>query len=215
MTDAYTPEMFRDETGVSRETLERLKAYAATLTDWQTRMNLVSASTLPDLWHRHMLDSAQLIPLGDEDRAAKGRPLTWLDIGSGAGFPALVIAIMTGETVHLIEKSAKKCRFLAAVAREIAPSAKVHNQRVEELAEGPDAPNVDIVTARACAPLPRLLEMAYPLLAQGAVGLFLKGQHLEKELTEATKYWRIPSRTFESRTSPEGRILRVEDLARA
>ncbi|RMF08123.1 MAG: 16S rRNA (guanine(527)-N(7))-methyltransferase RsmG [Alphaproteobacteria bacterium] len=205
--------MFLHDTGVSRETLERLRTYADMLGAWQSRMNLVSARTLPDLWHRHMLDSAQILALAEDDRAARGRPLVWLDIGSGAGFPGLVTAIITGETVHLVEKSAKKCRFLKAVAEAVALSARVHNVRIEALEGVLEAP-VDVVTARACAPLPKLLELAYPWLSGGAVGLFLKGQYLDRELTEATKCWRLSSRSFQSRTSPEGRILRVEELDR-
>lgn len=209
----FTADDFLAATGVSRETCDRLTRYADELATWQGRMNLVSPRTLPEVWHRHMLDSAQLVPLVTELRTQKGRPLVWLDIGSGGGFPALVIAIMTGEEVHLVEKSPRKGQFLRAMAKELAPAARIHTARVEEVAKNPALPAPDVVTARACAPLPRLLEMAYPFLQKGAQGLFLKGQHLDDELTEATKCWRMRTATLPSLTSPGGRILRVEEIS--
>ena len=205
---------FQKASGVSRETLQKLEDYAALIRDWQRRLNLVSSRSIPEIWHRHMLDSAQLVPLAEPMRQDRGRPLVWLDIGSGAGFPALVIAIMTGEEVHMVEKSPRKCGFLRAVAERLAPNAHVHNGRVEDLVAAPNVPEADIVTARACAPLPRLLEMAYHFLSRGAVGLFLKGQHLEEELTQTAKCWRIDHKLHQSLTSPGGRILRVEEVSR-
>ena len=210
----FTAGDFQKATGVSRETLQKLEDYAALIPEWQRRLNLVSPRSIPEIWHRHLLDSAQLVPLAEKIRNDRGRPLVWLDIGSGAGFPALVIAIMTGEEVHLVEKSPKKCGFLRAVAERLAPNAHVHNCRVEDLASSPNGPAVDVVTARACAPLPRLLEMAYPFLSKGATGLFLKGQHLEEELTQTAKCWRITHKLHQSLTSPGGRILRVEEVSR-
>ncbi len=170
-------------------------------------MNLVGPATLPDFWNRHAWDSAQLLKL------APGA-LTWADLGAGAGFPGLVLAILgkgrPGFRVELVESMTKRCRFLDEVTAELDLPARVHNARAENL----DLP-VDIVTARACAPLHRLLGYARPYLKRGALGLFLKGQDVASDLEEATRYWEFEAETVPSLSDPRGRIVRVRRLGRA
>lgn len=204
----YGAEAFLKDTGVSRETLERLKNYAALLEKWQARINLVGPATLPHLWQRHMLDSAQLIPLAP----APAKPRVWIDLGAGAGFPGLVIAIMTGDEVHLCEANTKKCVFLREVVRTTGcRNVTIHNRRIEEIE--PFA--ADIIVARAFAPLPKLLEYAAPFFDENTVGLFLKGQYVDDELTEATKYWNISTDQLPSRSDDTGKILKVRSVQRA
>ena len=197
-------------TPVSRETADRLDRYLTLLLDWQTRMNLVAASTLPQLWTRHVADSLQLLPLAPQAK-------TWVDLGSGAGFPGLVVACALAESagvqIHLVESIAKKAAFLTAAVAAAGAPAVVHHMRIEDFTRrGGVRP--DIVTARALAPLPRLLELAAPLLKSGAQGLFLKGQDVGAELTEAAKYWTLQATSVPSRTSGEGRILVVQGAQR-
>jgi 16S rRNA (guanine527-N7)-methyltransferase len=187
---------------VSRETMARLELYAELLAKWQKAVNLVASGTLPDLWRRHMLDSAQLWPLLPAGTARL------VDLGSGAGFPGLVLALLGVPEVHLVESDQKKAAFLREAARVTGAPATVHNCRIEELR--PFA--VDVVTARALAPLPRLLELAAPFLREGAIGLFLKGESAAEELTQARRQWTMTATAQASRTSPQGVILRVESL---
>lgn len=209
MTGSYGAEDFSRDMDVPRETLERLKTYAALLEKWQARINLVGNATLPELWQRHMLDSAQLIRLAP---AIQGRRRVWVDLGAGAGFPGLVIAILTGDDVHLIEANAKKCAFLREVARAAAAgNVVIHNCRIEDVAPLP----ADVVTARAFAPLEKLMGYAAPFFGPTTMGLFLKGQNLADELAEATKYWNIEADQLPSRSDRKGRILRVRSVQRA
>ena len=187
---------------VSRETLARLETYAALLVKWQSSVNLVASGTLPELWRRHMLDSAQLWPLLPPGT----RRL--VDLGSGAGFPGLVLAIIGVPEVHLVESDQKKAAFLREAARAAGALVTVHNCRIEALAPFP----AEVVTARALAPLPRLLALAAPFLGQGAIGLFLKGESAEEELTQARRHWTMNVTAEPSRSSPQGVILRVESL---
>jgi 16S rRNA (guanine527-N7)-methyltransferase len=204
--------MTRDEfaavADVSRETSERLQRYADLLGKWQRRINLVSAATLGDLWRRHMLDSAQLLKLLPPETSSLA------DIGSGAGFPGLVLAILGVRQVHLIESDARKCTFLAEAARAAGLDAGrgpvIHQTRAEEI----EALRVDVVTARACAPLPKLLGYAAPMLRAESVCLFLKGSGIEEELTEAEKQWRMEVERFPSFSDPSGTILRINQVAR-
>jgi len=194
---------------VSRETLARLDRLVALLLEWQQTRNLIAASTIPSIWTRHIADSLQLLDLAPP--AAK----TWVDLGSGGGFPGLVLACALAETagtrIHLVESTAKKCAFLQAVTEALGLPAEVHCQRAEAfIPTFPRKP--DVVTARALAPLPKLLELAFPLLKTGAVGLFLKGQDVGAELTEASKYWSIQYKLAPSRTDPRARIVVVESL---
>jgi 16S rRNA (guanine527-N7)-methyltransferase len=195
-------------TPVSRETEARLDSLAELLQAWQQRMNLVAASTLPALWTRHIADSLQLLPLATEAK-------TWVDLGSGAGFPGLAIACALadrpGAAVHLVESSTRKAAFLREAARATSAPAEIHAQRIEEFVASWKR-RADVVTARALAPLPRLLGYAAPLIQRGARGLFLKGQDVEAELTEAAKYWRLEAETVPSVTDSRGRIVLVRNL---
>lgn len=207
-----TAEEFRAAANVSRETMERLERYAALLEKWNRAINLVARGSLTHLWRRHMLDSAQLWPLLPP---SQGRPRRILDLGSGAGFPGLVLAILGtaegGVELHLVEADKKKAAFLREAARIAEAPVTLHVQRIESLAPFP----VDAVTARACAPLPRLLDYAAPFLrlhqpgAPPAVGLFLKGRDVDRELTEARKKWKIEAKLLPSRTDPAAKILQI------
>jgi 16S rRNA (guanine527-N7)-methyltransferase len=195
-------------TPVSRETLRRLDDFVEILLAWQPKVNLIAATTLPKLWTRHIADSLQLLALVPEARC-------WVDLGSGAGFPGLVLACamteVEGARVHLVESNGKKAAFLRAAVRATGTAALVHHARIEDFAVAFDAAP-DVVTARAVAPLDALLPLAYPLLKKGGCGLFPKGQDVEAELTEAAKYWNIVASLMPSRTSPQGRIVVVRNL---
>jgi 16S rRNA (guanine527-N7)-methyltransferase len=197
-------------TPVSRETAARLDRFVSLLLAWQRRVNLIAPSTAPTLWTRHVADSLQLLPLAPDARI-------WADLGSGAGFPGLVIACALADTpgacVHLVESSTKKAAFLSAVAGEIGVPASVHAVRIADFVKNPPRP-IDVVTARAVASLRDLLAAASPLLKSGTMGLFPKGQALEAELTEAAKYWKIQSSLALSRTDPKARIVMVRGLER-
>ncbi|HVR65523.1 MAG TPA: 16S rRNA (guanine(527)-N(7))-methyltransferase RsmG [Verrucomicrobiae bacterium] len=201
----YGPEDFAAATGVSRETIARLSAYAALLVKWQARINLVSASTLGELWRRHLLDSAQLLPLLPEGTASL------IDLGSGAGFPGLVLAILGIPEVHLIESDQRKCVFLAEAARAAGVKPFIHNKRIEQL-EGLSA---SVVTARACAPLDLLLTYAQRFLWHDGKALFLKGAAAEEELAAARKNWQMEVERFPSASDPTGCILRIGQVQRA
>jgi 16S rRNA (guanine527-N7)-methyltransferase len=193
---------------VSRETAGRLDAFVAVLLAWQQRMNLIAPSTEPKLWTRHVADSLQLLALAPQARV-------WADLGSGAGFPGLVVACalaeVAGARVHLVESNTKKAAFLREAVRVTAAPATVHALRVEEFVANPPEP-IEIVTARALAPLTKLLGLAYPLLKTGALGLFPKGQDVGDELTEASKYWKIRPSLVPSLTDPKGRIVVARGL---
>jgi 16S rRNA (guanine527-N7)-methyltransferase len=184
-----------------------LGTFLGMLTAGNAVMNLVGPATLPDFWNRHAWDSAQLLRLAP---AAK----TWADLGAGAGFPGLVLAILfkevPGATVHLVESVAKRCRFLTSVSEALDLPVVIHNKRAEDLSL-----SVDIVTARACAPMSRLLGYARPYLKRGATGLFLKGQDVVSELEDAATSWTFSSRLIESLSDPRGRIVEVKGLSRA
>jgi len=183
--------------------LARLKAYADILADWNARHNLVAKSTLPDLWRRHFWDSAQLVPLIPETA------LTLADLGSGAGFPGLVIATMRPDlAVTLHEATTKKCAFLQAAADRMGISVAIQNARLEDLPRRA----FDVVTARALAPLPQLLTYAQNFVGPNSVCLFLKGQNVGSELTEAHKYWNIKASQVPSQTDPSAAIVIVREL---
>ena len=202
-----TPEGFARETGVSRETLSRFERYATLLGEWNRTINLVSAGSLADLWRRHMLDSAQL--LDHLPPAPYGRPRVIADLGSGAGFPGLVLALLEAGEVHLIEADRRKAAFLREATRRLGLTVALHTCRIEALA--PLA--ADVITARACAPLPRLLAYSAALLGPARAGpqvcLFLKGKRVDQELTEADGEWNIAVERFPSRSDPSGTILRI------
>jgi len=197
---------FAAASGASANQIDMLAAFRDVLADWNTRMNLVGPSALDAFWSRHAWDSAQLL------QHAPGAK-TWADLGAGAGFPGLVLAILLkgqdGAHVHLVESMTKRCRFLTEVVQRFDLPATVHNDRAENCKI-----DVDAVTARACAPVVRLLGYAQPYLKRGAVGLFLKGQDVEVELTEATKYWKFSHGLRPSLSSETGRILVIEGVPR-
>ncbi|MCH7634699.1 MAG: 16S rRNA (guanine(527)-N(7))-methyltransferase RsmG [Proteobacteria bacterium] len=208
MDDKLTADAFQSLTGVSRETLERLRVYLRLLEKWQGTINLVSTGSLEDPWRRHMLDSAQLAryipPCG-----AGGAPVI-VDIGSGGGFPGLVLAIMGAGVVHLVESNRRKCAFLATVARETNTEVTIQPLRVESLT--PFA--ADIVTARSLAPLDQLLAFAEPLVGGEGECLFLKGKKGDEELTEAAKKWNMRVERFASDSDSSGVVLRLRQISR-
>jgi len=197
-------------TPVSRETAERLDRFVDLLLAWQKTTSLISPATVPRLWTRHVADSLQLLDL------APGAKV-WIDLGSGGGLPGLPIACALADTpgavVHLIESNGKKAAFLREAVRVTQAPAIVHAERSEKLVDS-YAGAVDVVVARAVAPLKLLLSITFPLLQGGALGIFPKGQDVGTELTEAAKYWKINHKLALSRTDPGGRIVLVDALAR-
>jgi 16S rRNA (guanine527-N7)-methyltransferase len=195
---------------VSRETAARLDAFAAVLGRWAPRINLVARGTLADLWRRHIFDSAQLLPL------APAGARIWADLGSGAGFPGLIVAILAAEAaprleVTLVEADARKAAFLAEAARVAEAPVRILAERAE--AAAPLA--ADVVSARALAPLPALLPLVHRHLAPGGVALLPKGAGHGRELDAALECWRFSVQKHPSRTDPAAAILAIGDLARA
>lgn len=192
---------------VSRETESRLNQYAERLVRWTKTSNLVAPSTIDDLWSRHILDSAQLVAL-------KPDATRWVDLGSGGGLPGIVIAILlaeNGETVvHLVESNAKKAAFLHSTIAELKIPARVHRRRIEDAWDHVGA--VDVVTARALAPLNTLLGLARPWLERGATGLFPKGRDFVGELAKSRDDWGFDLIEHPSVIDPESRILEIGGL---
>ena len=195
---------FAAATGVSRETTARLEIYSSILIEWSTRINLVSQTTLDDLWRRHFLDLAQLLQILPRNAQSL------VDLGSGAGFPGLVLAILGVPGVELVESDARKCAFLREAARITGTPITIHNRRIE--AVPPHA--VDVVTARGCAPLDRLLPLAERFIGPHTTCLFLKGAQAAEELTAAGKAWTMAVTRHPSRTDPSGVILSLQQVAR-
>jgi 16S rRNA (guanine527-N7)-methyltransferase len=197
-------------TPVSRETEARLDRFIDLLLTWQAKTNLVSPSTLPVLWSRHISDSLQLLALAPTARI-------WVDFGSGGGFPGMVLACALADTqstvVHLVERNGKKAGFLREALRVTGAAAVVHLADIEDSVDRLEGP-VDCVTARAVAPLHQLIGLAEPLIKRGAKALFLKGQDVEVELTEATKYWNIAPQLHSSRTGGHGWIVELDQVER-
>jgi 16S rRNA (guanine527-N7)-methyltransferase len=197
-------------TPVSRETEMRLDRYVDLLRLWQAKTNLIAPSTLPNLWTRHIADSLQLLSLAPSARR-------WVDFGSGGGFPGIVLACALAEmpdaTVHLIERNAKKAAFLREALRVTNASGVVHLSDIGDSVDS-NLTQIDCVTARALAPLHQLVGWAAPLVEQGAKALFLKGQDVELELTEATKYWNIEPRLHSSLTGGHGWIVELDRIER-
>jgi 16S rRNA (guanine527-N7)-methyltransferase len=191
--------------GVSRETRARLNTYAELLRKWQRSINLVGPRTLDDLWKRHFIDSAQLMPL----IPSTARVL--VDFGSGAGFPGLVLAILGVAEVHLIESDQRKATFLREVGRATGTPVTVHTKRIEQVTPFP----ADVVSARALAPLNDLLGYAAPFIGLDSLCLFPKGQMVEDELTAASKTWNMNIDRIQSVTDPSATILRVSQVSRA
>lgn len=195
---------------VSRETAERLALYVALLQRWNPVKNLVSPHTLGEVWERHVTDSLQLVRIAPEAKV-------WVDMGSGGGLPALVIAAcladVPGAQVHCIESKLGKSAFLQEAARQMRVPARVWARRIEDVV-GHDLVSADVVTARALAPMKDLLRLANPLLKSGAVGIFPKGQDVASELTDAAIYWKFNPRSVPSVTDPRGRIIVVQGVER-
>ena len=198
-----TPEAFATRFDVSRETLALLSAYTALLEQWQFRINLVSPATLPDIWHRHILDSAQLVPYLPVVPARQRCQI--LDIGSGAGFPGLVLAILGAGDVQLVESDQRKAVFLQTVIRELGLSASVSNQRIETL----PACQPDVITARALAALPKLMMLIKSQLHKGLTCLFLKGASVNEELTNFQTYSTMIPKLYPSVTNDNGVIVKL------
>lgn len=198
---------FESDLGVSRETLRKLETYAALLSKWNKRINLVSRKSLNDVWKRHFLDSAQLLSISRDD-AKK-----WVDLGSGAGFPGLVVAILAAELrpelhVTLIDSDQRKGVFLETVAREVNVSVTIVQKRVDEVV----CVGADIISARALAPLTDLLKLAQIHAAKNCQYLFLKGENYESELTAARAIWHIEADVIPSITDPSSVVLRIGDF---
>jgi 16S rRNA (guanine527-N7)-methyltransferase len=213
---APTPRLDADKatalklTPVSRETEARLDRYVDLLLRWQAKTNLIAPSTLPNLWTRHIADSLQLLTIAPSAKV-------WIDLGSGGGFPGVVLACamadIAGAAVHLVERNAKKAAFLREALRVTGAPGQV---MLADIVDSVDSftDRVDCVTARAVAPLHQLIGFAEPLVQRGAKALFLKGQDVGAELTEATKYWKITSHLHSSRTGGDGWIVEVDHIER-
>ena len=203
VTDAAS---FQRATGATPAQMAALAAYRDLLADWNERMNLIGPATLPDFWSRHAWDSAQLLRLAPDAQR-------WADLGTGAGLPGVVLAILCKESpgfhVDLVESMAKRCRFLEEVVHSLGLPATIRHGRAEDLKL-----KVEVVTARACAPLFKLLGYAWPYLRIGATGLFLKGQDVASELEEATRYWDFEAEIVPSLSDPRGQIVRIRRLTR-
>ncbi len=231
------PEAFAATFGVSRETVARLETYAELLKRWQRTINLVAPSTVNDVWRRHFADSAQLwqadtetpsptpggeFPAnppheGEGASSTRGDVVHWLDVGSGAGFPGLVVAILAAEvggTRHtLIESDNRKAAFIREVARTVGVPVDIVCARIESAETRDKVQRVDRVTARALAPLPRLLELVYPYFASHTVGLFAKGREAASEIEEARSHFNFDCELKPSLTDESGRIVVVRSLA--
>jgi 16S rRNA (guanine527-N7)-methyltransferase len=189
---------------VPRETLDRLAVYEGLLRKWNAAINLVAPASLGQLWERHFADSAQLLPL--IPRASRGL----VDLGSGAGFPGLVLAILGVPDVHLVESDTRKATFLREAARATGTAATVHAARAETVS----GVFADVVTARALAPISDLLPLAVRFLRPGGVCLFLKGRTVESELTQTGESWTMTIERFPSVTDPSGTVVRLSEIAR-
>ncbi|MEG6508082.1 16S rRNA (guanine(527)-N(7))-methyltransferase RsmG [Methyloligella sp. 2.7D] len=205
------PEDFSKAFDVSRETIHSLCIYSELLSEWQSWTNLVAASTLPDLWSRHFADSAQLTLLAPEARL-------WLDLGSGAGFPGLVVAILKAAEpdfrMHVVESNQRKCRFMAEVAEATNAPVEIHNLRIENMKPNELPLSPQVISARALAPLPRLLGLAAPLFGRETRGLFLKGRDANHEIETARRDWDFTARCHRSLTSADSAIVEIAHLAK-
>lgn len=195
-----TPEGFARLAAVSRETLDRLQAYVALLTAWNRRINLVGANTIGDVWRRHILDSAQLLPLLPDDTRIV------VDVGSGAGLPGLVLAILGVPEVHLVESDQRKAAFLREAQRVTEAPVTIHGQRAEQTLRIA----ADVIVARAVAPVDKLLLMVDKFRGPHTICLFLKGKGVEEELTHLPPALKMKVQILPSRSDPTGRVLRLE-----
>lgn len=209
MTVSDDRERVLRDASVSRETAAALDLYVDQLRRWQTVKNLVGSTTLAEVWTRHIADALQLLTIAPE-------ATQWLDLGSGAGLPGLILAIAgrdhPGFHVDLVESNARKCAFLLETARQTGAAATVHSARIEDVIGR--YIGTHIVCARALAPLPQLLAWTEPLLTTGTTGLFPKGRDVDAELTAAAREWRFVYDLVPSRTESDARIVRVTALSR-
>ncbi|MEX0954728.1 MAG: 16S rRNA (guanine(527)-N(7))-methyltransferase RsmG [Rhizobiaceae bacterium] len=208
MSDSRLAELERVTGSVSRETFERLTAFQALFEKWSARINLAAPSTLPGMWSRHILDSAQIWPMAPDAK-------TWLDLGSGGGFPGIVLAILLrerpGASLAMVESSRKKAAFLRSAVAQAAAPAVVHAARIEDFAlRNPGT--VDVVTARALAPLPALLGLARPWLEAGATAIFHKGRDYRREIEESRDAWQFDLVEHPSVIDAASVILEINDL---
>lgn len=224
-----SPESFQSAFGVSRETIERLKTYDSVLRTWQRTINLVAPSTLDEVWHRHFADSAQLLELALAAREAGPAPDSasespqkgekrWLDLGSGGGFPGLVLAILLAERdpavrVTLVESDSRKAAFLGEVARKTGVAVEIRAERSEKYATQDKSQIREVVTARALAPLPKLLGLVLPYFSPRTVALFPKGRDVDSEIGEAQRMFGFDAELAPSMTDPDGRVVIVRNLA--
>ena len=200
------PEDFAGTFNVSRETIDQLNVYVSLLRLWQPRINLVANATLAEVWQRHIADSAQIVAL------APPAPRNWLDLGSGGGFPGLVVAIMlraAGTRVTLVESDRRKCAFLAEVARQTGITVEIQTARIEQTATQGMLGAVDVVSARALAPLVRLISLSLPFFGGETIGIFPKGRGAESEIAEARATWAFDAETIPSLTDEAARIVLV------
>lgn len=213
------PEDFQRAFDVSHETLDRLIVYADLIAQWQKAQNLISPKTLEDVWQRHFADSAQLLDLVPEHAR------NWWDLGSGAGLPGLVLAVLldgketadkitsgNAPLVHLVESNGRKCAFLHEVARRTGVTVEIHNQRIELPPDSAKVGAADVITARALAPLERLLGLAAPYFGSRSTALFLKGRGAHREISDAEQFWCFTWNMISSRTDPDGAIVEIKDL---
>ncbi len=196
---------------VSHETLDRLDVFVDRLKTWQQSINLVGSSTIDDVWERHVADSLQLVALAPEEAKI------WVDLGSGGGLPGLVVAAarhgLEGAETHLVETNARKCAFLHVAAQAMDVVVHIHNQRIEDLGRAEKRPRADIISARALAPLSRLCDLAEPFMWKNTVCLFHKGQDVESELTQSSRYRTMSVVQIPSLVGGSGTILRLEEVA--
>lgn len=197
---------FQKISSVPRETMVHFETYAAMLEKWQRSINLVSNSTLQDMWRRHFYDSAQLMEYID----ISDKPLKILDLGSGAGFPGLVISILGAGDVHLVEGVGKKCSFMKQVIQQTGMNATVHNERIEQMVPF----EVDLITSRACADLEKLLDLTSPFLTEKTQCLFLKGGKADGEIATARKKWTFKVKKAVSKSEESGIILSLSQIKR-
>lgn len=204
MKRAMTVDEFQKATNVSRETLDKFICYSELLVKWQKSINLVSNSSLSDMWRRHFYDSAQLM----DHIERQEKPLTILDLGSGAGFPGLVLSILGAGKVHLVEGVGKKCSFMKQIIQKTAIGAIVHNERIENM----DAFAVDLITTRACADLEKLLDLTAKFIGPNTECLFLKGEKAQQEIKRAAEKWHFKVKKYTSKSEESGMILKLSDI---
>jgi 16S rRNA (guanine527-N7)-methyltransferase len=205
--EVFGPAQFASLFGASASQISRLETYAALLIRWQAAVNLVSPATLGDIWCRHFADSAQLVRYLGASRVC-------VDLGSGAGFPGMILAMLAGAEIggpriHLIESNGRKCAFLREVARKTGTSVEIHQARIEAVVEAGIVSGADVVVARALAPLTDLLALSQPLFCRDTRALFLKGRGVAAEIELADKSWRFCHKVHPSMTDAEGAILEI------